>query len=502
MNTSILKGLAVSSANYGISMSKYSQHKALIESIFNDTGKSKRDAENLTNSLTRLTGDLYTETERFIFELLQNADDLPNEHRKVTVKFILLEKHLLILHNGQPFNEENVDAICKISESTKSNNPEQTGYKGIGFKSVFTDSECVYINSGNFSFKFDRHDSRHRKLEKTPWQIKPLWVESQEYPQEIQNCADFFQAPVATALRVTENQISEYKQKIKRLFNDPRLILFLRHVSLIYVYGLNKSYSLNTNPCIKIEKVRQEDTYQVIQNNIKTQWLIKDYEFSVGQELREAMDNDKKVPDKLKSIQKSKLSFAAEIKDGKITPTRNSVLFTYLPTDVKEYKFPFLVNADFLTTANRQSIHVDNVWNQFIFEKIGKLIFQWIADLAKHENYQDFILAILPNKFRYPTTGIEKQFNQGFNQGIETIPFIRAEEVSDLLTAKESIIDETNIISLVYEENILQYLQWTNYHFVSNSLENIQKLKNLRSVSIFTDEKLSDFGSSRVSMIN
>ena len=119
--------------------------KQLIEKIFNETGQSERDAENLANALTRLTGDLYTETERFIFELLQNADDIPNETGQVNVLFVILREHFLILHNGKPFDSTNVDAISSISKSTKVNNSEQTGYKGIGFKSVFADSECVYI---------------------------------------------------------------------------------------------------------------------------------------------------------------------------------------------------------------------------------------------------------------------------------------------------------------------------------------------------------------------
>ncbi|MDJ0695334.1 DUF3883 domain-containing protein [Mastigocoleus sp. MO_188.B34] len=42
--------------------------KQFVQNIFEETGQSERDAENLANALTRLTGDLYTETERFIFE--------------------------------------------------------------------------------------------------------------------------------------------------------------------------------------------------------------------------------------------------------------------------------------------------------------------------------------------------------------------------------------------------------------------------------------------------
>ncbi|MGL4499075.1 MAG: sacsin N-terminal ATP-binding-like domain-containing protein, partial [Planktothrix sp.] len=174
-----------------------------IQNIFDTTGMSSRDAENLANSLTRLTGDLYTETERFIFELLQNADDLPTISGQVNVKFVILKNYLLVLHNGKPFDDKNVDAICSISKSTKSQDLEQTGYKGIGFKSVFSDSECVYINSGDFSFKFDRNSTKHQKPDQTPWQIKPIWVERDEYPDEIRVYSDFFESSVATALKVS-----------------------------------------------------------------------------------------------------------------------------------------------------------------------------------------------------------------------------------------------------------------------------------------------------------
>jgi hypothetical protein len=43
-------------------------------------------------------------------------------------------------------------------KSNKSENVRQTGYKGIGFKSVFTDSNSVFIRSGSYSFKFDKND--------------------------------------------------------------------------------------------------------------------------------------------------------------------------------------------------------------------------------------------------------------------------------------------------------------------------------------------------------
>jgi hypothetical protein len=138
-------------------------------------GATTDDASNLYRALSKLAGDLYSKAERFIFEFLQNADDIPNDSKRVNVKFILLSQHLVILHDGKPFSRRDVTAISNIGDShDKSGNSSKTGYKGIGFKSVFTDLKCVYIHSGDFSFRYD--EGSHDKTKQVPWQIKPIWT--------------------------------------------------------------------------------------------------------------------------------------------------------------------------------------------------------------------------------------------------------------------------------------------------------------------------------------
>jgi hypothetical protein len=104
----------------------------------------------------------------------------------------------------------------------------------------------------------------------------------------------------------------------------------------------------------------------------------------------------------------------------------DSVLFTYLPTNVKEYKFPFLVNADFLTTANRQEIHHDNPWNIFLFANIAYYSLTWIAEVAKKTEYRNQVTNILPSKFSLNLAKSETfiSFNQKFDQALELIAFI------------------------------------------------------------------------------
>ena len=129
------------------------EKESIIKKIFNDTGYTERDANNTVNALHNIMDDLYTDADdRFVYELLQNADDQPQEGKNVAVLMQLLENHLLFMHNGRPFDNGDVDSICSIGSSTKKNNKEKIGYKGIGFKSVFTGSDTVIVNSGDFSF--------------------------------------------------------------------------------------------------------------------------------------------------------------------------------------------------------------------------------------------------------------------------------------------------------------------------------------------------------------
>lgn len=62
---------------------------------------------------------------------------------------------IVIDSNEDGFLEENVNAICKISTSTKNEVRGYIGEKGIGFKSVFKVASRVHVQSGPFSFSFN-----------------------------------------------------------------------------------------------------------------------------------------------------------------------------------------------------------------------------------------------------------------------------------------------------------------------------------------------------------
>ena len=57
--------------------------------------------------------------------------------------------------NEEGFTYANVAAICSTGESSKKNDPQSTGNKGLGFKSVFGIAKRVDILSGTWSFYFE-----------------------------------------------------------------------------------------------------------------------------------------------------------------------------------------------------------------------------------------------------------------------------------------------------------------------------------------------------------
>lgn len=413
----------------------------LIRKIFEETGSTERDAKNTSNALHAIMGDLYTETERFVFELLQNADDQPEDGEMVNVKLKTLEENLLFLHTGKPFTEDDVESISSIGDSTKKKDTEKTGYKGIGFKSVFSDADTVYIDSGNFSFAFDRNSPLYPEganMDEIPWQIKPIWEEKYRLPKEVQKEDLYFFAPVGIALNVGSEKIATYNKRISELLHKPQFTLFLRNIGEI-------SFESKGGETINIKKqVTDSGIVEITSNNITENWITKDYIIDIPLETRDAIQNEKLVPAKLKETTKTKISFAVKVEDGTICPVHDAVLYTYLPTKVDDFRFEFLVNADFLTTASREQIHFKNIWNRFLFTQIGKLLLDWIKSLKDYKG----ALSLLPSHIDNTENLLANDFYNALTQSILSIPFIK-DHKGNMLVVKDIMIDKSGLSEII-----------------------------------------------------
>lgn len=126
----------------------------------------------------RLAKNLYTSKARFVFELLQNADD--NSYTRATasgsvpyISFRVYPQQIVVECNEDGFTNENLVAICSVGKSSKTGAQGYIGEKGIGFKSVFMVASKVHIQSGAFSFSF-----RHKHGESGMGMISPVWEET------------------------------------------------------------------------------------------------------------------------------------------------------------------------------------------------------------------------------------------------------------------------------------------------------------------------------------
>lgn len=105
----------------------------------------------------RLAEQLYKKKTRFVYELIQNAEDnhYKNAAESPWLRFSLFQDRIEVDSNEDGFSEANIRAICSIGESTKTNVQGYVGEKGIGFKSVFTVAYKVHVQSGLYSFAFE-----------------------------------------------------------------------------------------------------------------------------------------------------------------------------------------------------------------------------------------------------------------------------------------------------------------------------------------------------------
>lgn len=128
------------------------QKPLIIESIHD---KRKKLADVLRDEeysgIRHIVEELYPDSAHFIFELLQNAEDVG----ATEVDFKLYADGLSFEHNGRPFSEADILGITNIGKGTKSNDVDTIGRFGVGFKAVFAYTESPKIWSPTYCFQIN-----------------------------------------------------------------------------------------------------------------------------------------------------------------------------------------------------------------------------------------------------------------------------------------------------------------------------------------------------------
>lgn len=405
--------------------------------------------------------------EIFIYELLQNANDYPQTindvKQKVDVEFHLTLSSLVFMHSGAVFNEKNIAAICSINDKEKDTNKDAIGYKGIGFKTVFLDNENVYLQTGDYSFRFDRQATRD--IVDTPWQILPIWTNYQELtPAErtiFTHASDKFRVKFSlkpTKIETLRNSEHNYAKMFQDIFKNERVILFIPNLSSVKVY-------LNGTPIPDIVCSRDNAS-----------WRVDDFKKDIAPEITEAINSDideqedaggLKIPTKYYNFNSTKVSFACEIDGRKLKAVKDTCLYCYLPAKDATWGLKFLMNTDMIPNGARDDVEVDfsnsiNV-NKTIANIAGSKLFEWILKLTKSGEYElDSIYNLIPS-FASLKSGRSKyedlinSFEKGFVDRVETDDFVPTPD--GYVCLLNVIVDKTGLTSsgIMSDANFLKF---------------------------------------------
>lgn len=450
-------------------------------------------ATSQANSLILLSSGIYTEEERFVFELLQNAVDAHNEESEILdVKMIIKDGYFIFLHNGEAFTERDIEGLCDVGNGNKMKDVKKIGYKGIGFKSVFMRSTNVTVQSGGYCFKFDKshwdnywnehwndNDFGARDIEKKylmPWQIIPIETTP---PISLSN----YDYNVATYIKI--NGTDSLEQKILKLLSSSQFLLFLMSDNI------RMTFESNGKTECWIEKQKQNNQVVLSTNGKEeSRWLIHtNSNVEVPQELKEAINADINTPDKLKNVDTFDLSFAVALDEkGKLKRLEQAVVYTYLPTSFcfGSEGFPFLVNANFITDAGRQQLHKDSEWNKLIFSKIPSEYLTWMKEISTaYKNYWE----VLPEKTYGRGNSLEEIYADEMEKAISQIAFIPCMKDScQKVLAANAFIDRMGIADAISVEALVNHINklYSCSFDKDNQIANIWKgSRILKSYGVF-----------------
>ena len=316
----------------------------------------------------RLSTQLYTKPAHFIFELIQNADD--NKYPPGVDPLLTLvyreDGYLWVGCNEIGFSKANVEAICDINDSTKKvkdATKDYIGEKGIGFKAVFKVADVVWVSSGPYTFRFDR--------DKTLGMIIPLWCEF--------NSTKLMSERTMFCLRIPD---AGDRQMVKEhLLNlNTELLLFLRKLRRIDVCIHGSGAMLPSYGFTLTREQPSEPQPQVIltlaRRDLVGGRIEESEDLFVSKMLLEGMPPETKRD----CIHATEIVMAFPRSPSAET-LRARPVYNFLP--IRTYGFPFLLQADFILTANREDIEEDNAWNLSLIEGALRLFVSAVRDFNR-----------------------------------------------------------------------------------------------------------------------
>ena len=417
----------------------------------NVTKENEFDIENI------LAG-LYDDPSHFIFELLQNAEDVSAK----TISFYLFNDRLEIHHDGEDFDFDDVKAITGIGKSPKKDELNKIGKFGVGFKSVFAITENPEIYSGEYAFRINN------------------FVVPEKLNNSLKSRTKFV-LPFDHRIRGTKEVFNLVADRLKNI--GETTLLFIENIQEINWFINNEEsgkYSRECKAKISDHIRRIELQSQVGNNNIVfNQWLI----FDKPVEKPTCQDISSEIIQNFE--QKVEVAFSIEV-DSKankelIIPVHNPKLFVFFPTG-KETHLKFLIQGPYRTTPARDNIPKDDTWNIKLINETASLVVNSLLKIKELGLLTTDFLKVLPiNKENFPEDHMFRPIYEAVLNKLKSDEKLLPANDGSYISAKQAFLASgkdlmdllnTKQLSLLFGK---QDCQWFNSEITQNKTPELWK---------------------------
>lgn len=280
-------------------------------------------------------------------ELLQNADDAGARSAGAQI----INGTFIFEHDGADFTEAQFESLCNFGLSNK-RTLHTIGFRGIGFKSIFSLGDTVSLTTPSLSIEF----SRKRFTE-------PIWTE------ESQNAT---RTRIAISIK-DDHRLQEIVKSLDEWANSTVALLFFQNIRTLTIGDRTITREvIGEGPVQSSQRIHL--TYGNIHEVIR---IISPLE-ELPEEVQEEILQERMVErDDFRHTECS-----VEILVGIEGPQR---LYVVLPTD-KQICLPFSINAPFIQDPARMGIKDPAIspTNRWLLERVGRLaaekMGEWLAN--------------------------------------------------------------------------------------------------------------------------
>jgi hypothetical protein len=316
--------------------------------------------ENGLNTFINHIIGTYHDQAHFIYELLQNADDV----KATKVRLELKRNGVLFTHNGKlkfsitnPDHERkdntslgHINAITAFSLSAKKDDAKsQIGKFGIGFKSVFQYTNTPHIYNPPFCFKIEKF-------------IVPREIKLQDgflYYKE----TTAFWLPFDKPDKTPERAYSEISARLDSIKNP---LLFLKNVTIFDIIN-NTTFTRFNKEIEEIESLITPASYiKVCKVKLNDDTIIK---FSKKVKITDHTSKAYFLPIDIAFVLDS---------NGHVTANNQyqhyfRYAWSFLPT-MHETRLNYILNASFILSPNREAIKENRTENIQLINALAQLI--------------------------------------------------------------------------------------------------------------------------------